>query len=66
MGNARALFPICRCGLGGVAKPNGEVAHAGRRGHLHHSPSQESDFNATKQGIASFCHQFGVARAIHG
>lgn len=48
------------------AEPDSEVAHAGRGRHLRYSPSQESDFNATKQGIASFCHQFGVARAVHG
>lgn len=50
----------------GASKANGEVAHASRGGHVHHSPSQDSDFDATKEGAASPCHQPGVAGAVHG
>lgn len=47
-GNALTHLPFTECGPG-LAELDGEVAHASRGGHLHHSPSQESDFNATKQ-----------------
>lgn len=65
MGKCPHAFAILRV-RAEASKARCEVAHADREGNLHHSPSQESDFNATKEGIASFCHQFGVARAIHG
>lgn len=47
-GNALTHLPFTECGPG-LAELDGEVAHASGGGHLHHSPSQESDFNATKQ-----------------